>query len=117
MYRQVAKDRGVDALKGNLFILPPAYIHVLTHRYLYFAAALLIIIILKDVISCPLTEMEFIHGKFLGIFWRLRSNSSLCLILGLVFSFYKMLFMNRLEFSCLMFFVWIFRTKVEPDFL
>ncbi len=35
-----------------------------------------------------------------------------------VFTFHKMLFMHRLEFSCFADgFVWIFKTKIEYDFL
>jgi hypothetical protein len=58
-------------------------------------------------------ELHFL-SRFLGI------NSSLLRLefSTLIFPFYKMLFMNRLEFSCFAdFFVCIFKTRVEYGFL
>jgi hypothetical protein len=50
---------------------------------------------------------------------RVFSDSRFCLFFfTLVFPFYKMLFMNSLEFSCLAdFFVGIMKTRVEYVFL
>ncbi len=58
-------------------------------------------------------ERHFL-SRFLGI------NSILLRLefSTLIFPFYKMLFMNRLEFSCFAnFFVWIFKTRIEYGFL
>jgi hypothetical protein len=69
------------------------------------------------------SEMEFLKGSLSRAFWANTcvlslSDSSFRLVFFPRFLFYKMLFMNRLEFFCFAdFYVWSFKTTVEYGFL
>jgi hypothetical protein len=64
-------------------------------------------------------EMEFLNGIFSRGFWtetRVFLDSSFW-VSSLIFPFYKMLFMNRLKFSCSVdFFVRILKNSEEYNF-
>jgi hypothetical protein len=66
-------------------------------------------------------EMEFLNGILVEVS-RQKHESSQTLVFvwfsTLIFPFFKMLFMKRLEFSCFVdFFVRIFKTREEFGFL
>jgi hypothetical protein len=68
--------------------------------------------------------MEFLNGSFNGGSEHKLESSQTGGFVGfvwfsaLVFLFYKMLFMKRLEFSCFAdFIVWSFKTSIEYGFL
>ncbi len=69
---------------------------------------------------CQCSEMEFLNEIFSRGFWpltRVFSDSSFCRFSTLIFPFYKMLFMNRHEFSCFAVFLRIFKAREEYGFL
>jgi hypothetical protein len=69
--------------------------------------------------------MEFWNGIFFEVSWhklessqtRVLSDSSLCLVFYPHFPFYKIVFMNRPEFSCFSDFCKGFKTREEYGFL